>query len=57
MNWRLLILDKAEADLQWFRQKDRRAYVKAFDLIREISRDPAEGTGKPERLKHFDREV
>lgn len=57
MTWRLLILDKAEADLRWFRQKDRRCYVKAFDLILEISKDPAKGTGRPERLKHLDREV
>ncbi len=57
MTWKILILDKAEADLRWFRRKDRPCYVKAFDLIREVSRDPATGTGKPERLKHFDREV
>jgi len=57
MTWKILILSKAESDLQWFRQKDRQAYVKAFDLIREISQDPTQGTGKPERLKHFDREV
>ncbi len=57
MTWKILILSKAEADLQWFRQKDRQGYVKAFDLIREVSKDPRKGTGKPERLKHFDREV
>ncbi len=57
MTWKILILEKAEADLKWFRRKDRRCYVKAFDLIREVSKDPVRGTGKPERLKHFDREV
>ncbi len=57
MTWKILILEKAETDLTWFRQKDRRCYVKAFDLIREISKEPGTGTGKPERLKHFDREI
>ncbi len=50
MTWKISILDKAESDLKWFRQKDRKCYVKAFDLIGEVSKDPATGTGKPERL-------
>ncbi len=57
MTWKILILEKAEADLEWFRRRDRQCYIKAFDLIRDISKDPATGTGKPERLKHFDRDV
>ena len=57
MIWRILILQKAEEDLGWFRKNDRRHYVKCFDLVREISREPRRGTGKPEKLKYFDREV
>ena len=57
MNWKILILQKAENDLGWFRRHNRSCYVKCFDLIREIMRDPRTGTGKPERLKYFDREV
>ena len=57
MTWKILILEKAETDLEWFRQKDRKSYVKAFDLIRDVSKDPTTGTGKPEQLKHFDRDV
>lgn len=57
MNWKILILRKAEKDLDWFRRQNRQHYIKCFDLIREISRNPRQGTGKPERLKHFDREV
>ena len=57
MTWKILILPKAEEDLGWFRRNHRPHYVKCFDLIREISRDPRKGTGKPERLKYFDREV
>ncbi len=57
MTWKISILQKAEKDLGWFRQHNRSCYVKCFDLIREIGQDPRSGTGKPERLKYFDREV
>lgn len=52
-----MILEKAEKDLAWFRRNKKSYYLKCFDLIREISWDPRNGIGKPERLKHFDREV
>ena len=32
-------------------------YIKMFDLIREIMVSPREGSGKPERLKYFEKEV
>ena len=57
MNWKLLILDKAENDLTWFRRHDRKLYVKCFDLIRDVSHDPRAGLGKPERLKYLKQEV
>lgn len=57
MNWKILILAKAEDDLTWFRRHDKASYVKCFDLIRELGQEPRQGTGKPEQLKHFDREV
>jgi len=57
MSWKIQILPKAEKDLDWFRRHDRPLYVKCFDLIREIANNPRHGTGKPERLKHFDREI
>jgi len=57
MNWKILILPKAEKDLSWFRRHRREFYVKCFDLIREIAVNPRHGTGKPERLKFFDKEV
>ncbi len=37
MIWRILILQKAENDLSWFRRNSRQYYVKCFDLIREIA--------------------
>jgi toxin YoeB len=57
MSWKVLILPKAENDLAWFRRHQRAYYLKCFDLLRDIMNDPRQGLGKPERLKHFDREV
>lgn len=57
MSWTISILPKAEKDLAWFRTKDRSNYLKCFDLVRDMWEDPRSGIGKPERLKHFDREV
>ena len=57
MTWKTSILQKAEKDLEWFRQYNRSCYVKCFDLVRDLVKDPRKGTGKPERLKYFDREV
>ena len=57
MNWKILILAKAEKDLAWFRKHNRALYVKCFDLIRDVANDPRHGLGKPERLKYFEREV
>ncbi|MEI6679659.1 MAG: Txe/YoeB family addiction module toxin [Mariniphaga sp.] len=33
-------------------EKDRKIFLKITDLIREASRDPGKGIGKPELLKH-----
>ena len=57
MSWKIFILEKAENDLAWFRKHQKTYYLKCFDLIREIAKDPRQGTGKPERLKYFDKEV
>ena len=57
MTWKILILPKAESDLDWFRRQDRQLYLKCFDLVRDIANDPRQGLGKPERLKFFEREV
>jgi len=57
MHWNIVILQKAEKDLSYFRQNHRAYYLKCFDLIRELLKYPRRGTGKPERLKHFDQEV
>ncbi len=57
MLWKVRILEKAEKDLVWFRKHQKTCYLKCFDLIRELMKDPWQGTGKPERLKYFDRDV
>ncbi len=57
MTYKINILRNADADLDWLRRDDRKSYCKCFDLVRELMEHPREGTGKPERLKYFDKEV
>ena len=39
-------------DLAWWIEKDRKKAQKIVKLIKEVQRNPFEGTGKPEPLKH-----
>ena len=57
MIYKINILETAEEDLVWFRKNNKNYYIKCFDLIRDIMKDPRNGLGKPERLKFFDKEV
>ena len=40
-------------DLRFWVETDRRAALRAFDLIEAIMKNPFEGVGKPEPLKHL----
>jgi toxin YoeB len=55
--YKVNILKKAQADLDWFRRNDKNSYIKSFDLVRELISMPRKGTGRPERLKYFEKEV
>ena len=57
MTYKINILKIANDDLNWFRKNDRKSYIKAFDLVREMMDHPREGSGKPERLRYFEKEV
>ena len=57
MTYKILILENAQEDLDWLRKNDKTSYIKCFDLVREIVHDPRIGTGKPERLSYFEKEV
>lgn len=39
-------------DLAWWVQQDRKKALRIIKLIQQIQRDPFEGMGKPEPLKH-----
>jgi len=39
-------------DLAWWVEKDRKKALRIIKLIKEVQRNPFEGTGKPEPLKH-----
>ena len=43
--------------MDWFRRNDKSSYIKCFDLVGELMDNPRVGTGKPERLKYFEKEV
>lgn len=48
-----LVFDSnAVEDLQWWVKTDRRKALKVLDLIQAVQRDPFQGIGKPEPLKH-----
>jgi len=40
-------------DLRYWIKTDRKTALRAFDLIEAIIRDPFQGIGKPEPLKHL----
>ncbi|MGM0623942.1 MAG: Txe/YoeB family addiction module toxin [Campylobacterota bacterium] len=52
-----ITLEQANKDFNHLRRNDKNSYIKVFDLVREIMVNPREGTGKPQRLKYFDKEV
>ena len=39
-------------DLAWWIQQDRNKALRIINLIKEVMRDPTQGIGKPEPLKH-----
>lgn len=39
-------------DLTWWVKNDRKKALKILKLVKEIQRDPFEGIGSPEKLKH-----
>ena len=39
-------------DLAWWIEHDRKTALRIVELIREVQRDPFQGTGRPEPLKH-----
>ena len=50
--WTLSITNYAEEDLVFFRQNNKALYLKCFDLLRAILKDPEKGIGKPEKLRY-----
>lgn len=48
----ILFVPKAFKEYQEWIEQDRKIALRIGDLIRDISRNPFEGIGKPEALKH-----
>lgn len=49
---KILFSEHAWEDYILWRSSDRRMLLRVNTLIRDIQRDPFEGIGKPEKLKH-----
>ncbi len=49
---RLVFSEKAWDDYLYWQRADRKVVARIHALIKEASRTPFEGTGKPEPLKH-----
>lgn len=48
---KLVFSNSSWADYLWFQENDKKLLARINGLIKEISRSPFEGTGKPESLK------
>ncbi|MDP3007528.1 MAG: Txe/YoeB family addiction module toxin [Methylococcales bacterium] len=48
---KLVFSNSSWADYLWFQENDKKSLARINGLIKEISRSPFEGTGKPEPLK------
>lgn len=49
---RIAFLPQGFDDFNWWIGQDRKVYNRIVKLIRDIERDPFNGLGKPEPLKH-----
>ena len=49
---RLIFADQAWEDYLYWQETDRRVTRKIHELIKETTRRPREGIGKPEPLRH-----
>lgn len=47
-----IILAEFRQDLRYWMNTDRKAAIRAFELIEAVLRDPLTGIGKPEPLKY-----
>ena len=51
---RQLVVEKeCLEDLRWWVEMNRKTALRIFDLIEAIMRDPFDGIGKPEPLRHL----
>ncbi len=49
---KLIFADAAWEDYLYWQKQDRKMVERFYKLIREIQREPFEGIGKPEPLRH-----
>lgn len=52
IEWTLIVATRFLADLHYWLEHDWRIALRIVRLMREVARDPLQGMGKPEVLKH-----
>lgn len=58
MSYRIVLLDKAKSDIKKLQKSgEKKLLTKLENLLVEISKNPRFGTGKPEQLKHYEKET
>ena len=51
---RLAVFQKEfREDLRWWVRRDRKTALRALEVVEAVMRDPFEGIGKPEPLRHL----
>lgn len=54
MGGRVAVFQKEfREDLRWWVRTDRKVALRALDIVEAVMRDPFEGIGKPEPLRHL----
>ncbi|MBI2892794.1 MAG: Txe/YoeB family addiction module toxin [Deltaproteobacteria bacterium] len=48
-----VLQDEFRQDLRWWVATDRKIALRALDIVEAVVRDPFQGIGKPEPLRHL----
>ena len=52
VKWETVFLPEFRQDLRWWVETDRKIALRVLLLVEDVVRDPFQGIGKPEPLKH-----
>ena len=55
VKWKVSLSKTASDDIKWFNKNNKKLYLRCKKLIKAVSEEPFKGIGKPEHLKHFNK--